>query len=181
MCIVDLPRYAKRFILVSIDFSLLCAALWIPTSIRYEQLFLPEGLGTALLLLSGPVITIVIFAYTGLYRLVTRYISFRGTIQIFFSVGLAVLIWSLLVFMSGQHGVSRAVIISYGLLGALFIALSRQAAGLVLKSAGIEIPKSTRKRVRKPALIYGAGPMGIQLLQAMRRAGDREIIGFVDD
>ena len=109
MCIVDLPRYAKRFILVSIDFSLLCAALWIPTSIRYEQLFLPEGLGTALLLLSGPVITIVIFAYTGLYRLVTRYISFRGTIQIFFSVGLAVLIWSLLVFMSGQHGVSRAV------------------------------------------------------------------------
>jgi FlaA1/EpsC-like NDP-sugar epimerase len=179
--IVELPRYYKRAVLVSVDFLLLCAALWIITSLRYEKPFVPQGLGTAILLLAGPVVTILTFAYTGLYRLVTRYISYRGTIQIFLSVGLSVLIWSLLVFMSGQLGVPRVVIISYGLLGAALIALNRQAAGLVLKSAGISFPSSFREKARKPALIYGAGPMGIQLLQAVKRAGDREIVGFVDD
>ena len=120
-------------------------------------------------------------AYTGLYRLVTRYISFRGTIQIFLSVGFSVLLWTLLVFMSGQLGVPRVVIILYALLGAGLIALNRQMAGIILKSAGISIPTQLRERTRKPTLIYGAGPMGIQLLQAVRRAGDREIIGFIDD
>ncbi len=83
--------------------------------------------------------------------------------------------------MSGQLGVPRVVIILYALLGAGLIALNRQMAGIILKSAGISIPTQLRERTRKPALIYGAGPMGVQLLQAVRRAGDREIIGFIDD
>jgi FlaA1/EpsC-like NDP-sugar epimerase len=179
--IVELPRYSKRLVLVSVDFLLLCAALWISISLRYEKPFVPEQAGTAALLLAAPVITILTFSYTGLYRLVTRYISFRGTIQIFLSVGFSVLLWTLLVFMSGQLGVPRVVIILYALLGAGLIALNRQMAGIILKSAGIAIPTQLRERTRKPTLIYGAGTMGVQLLQAVRRAGDREIIGFIDD
>ncbi len=179
--IIEQPRYLKRFVLVSVDFLLLCLALWISISLRYEKPFLPEQAGTAALLLAGPIITILTFSYTGLYRLVTRYISLRGTMQIFLSVGFSILLWSLLVFMSGQLGVPRVVVILYGVLGASLIALNRQVAGLILKSAGIVIPVPLRERTRKPALIYGAGPMGIQLLQAIRRAGDREIIGFIDN
>jgi len=179
--IVELPRYYKRFILVSLDFILLSAALWGAISFRYDKPYIPGEIGTALLLLAGPVITILTFSYAGLYRLVTRYISFRGVLQIFLSVGFSILIWALLVFMSGQLGVPRIVIVSYGVFGAILVALSRQAAGLILKSAGISIPTRLSERPRKPALIYGAGPMGIQLLQSVRRAGDREVFGFIDD
>jgi FlaA1/EpsC-like NDP-sugar epimerase len=176
-----LPRYAKRAILVTVDLLLLCAALWVSVSLRYEKLYVPDEAGTAALLLAGPVITILTFAYTGLYRLVTRFISYRGTIQIFLSVGFSVLIWSLLVFMSGQLGVPRVVIIFYGLLGATLIAMNRQLAGVVIKSAGISFPTQFRERPRKAVLIYGAGAVGLELLQAVRSAKDREIIGFIDD
>ncbi len=102
--------------------------------------------------------------------MVTRYIGYRGATQIILSVGSSVLIWSLLVFMSGQLGVPRTVVISYGIIGALFIIASRYAIGVVLLSAGIRIPLMPRERPRKAALIYGTGPMGVALLQAVQRA-----------
>ena len=35
-------------------------------------------------------------------------------------------------------------------------------------SAGIRLPLMPRERPRKAALIYGTGPMGVELLQAVR-------------
>jgi FlaA1/EpsC-like NDP-sugar epimerase len=179
--ILEWPRHYKRAVLVTGDFILLCAALWVPMSLRYGQPYVPDGPDTAALLLLGPVTTLLIFWHTGLYRLVTRYIGYRGTTQIFFAVGLSVLIWSLLVFMSGQLGIPRTVVIAYGLTGAVLIAATRQLAGLVLLSAGIRIPVLLPEQPRKPALIYGAGQIGVELLHATRRGGDREIVGFLDE
>ena len=46
----------------------------------------------------APVITVATFAMAGLYRLVTRYIGYRGTTKIAGGVALSTLIWALLVF-----------------------------------------------------------------------------------
>jgi UDP-N-acetylglucosamine 4,6-dehydratase len=179
--ILEIPRYPKRFLLILSDFLLLCATLWVCLSLRYDTFYRPEEFETGLLLLSGPLITVLTFWHAGLYRLVTRYISYRGTTQIFLAVALSVLVWSLVVFMSGQLGVPRAVILSYGALGAIVIAMSRQLAGLLLRTAGIAIPDHSRPKLpKKPALIFGAGPVGIELLQAVRRSREREIVGFID-
>ena len=179
--LLERPRYHKRAVLVLMDFLLLCAAVWTALSLRYGEPFVPEGPGAAALVLSGPIITLLTFWHAGLYRLVTRFIGYRGTTQIFLSVAFSVLVWSLVVFMSGQLGVPRTVVLAYGAIAAVLIVLSRQGAGLLLRSAGIRIPVLRPEQAKKPALIYGAGQMGIELLQAVRRAGDREIVGFIDD
>ena len=178
--LIELPRYFKRAVLALIDFFLASAALWIALSIRYGQYFVPTSLGQLGLLLSGPLITLLVLWRIGLYRLVTRFIGYRGTLQIIAGVGFAVLVWSLLVFMVGQLGVPRSVILTYAALSATLLSLLRYAIGIILDSAGIPYPASKPEIAPKTAIIYGAGPMGIALLQAMRRAGDRKVVAFVD-
>jgi len=112
------------------------------------------------------------------------------------AVGLSALIWAFVVLLSGvqtsgsgtpiaaQHGpgvlvVPRSVVILYPILGSLFVWGTRQAAGLMLKSIGIEIPTRVRERVTK-VLIYGAGTTGVQLLDELRRSSTYEAIGFID-
>ncbi len=179
--LLELPRYTKRTLLVLMDLTLLGLALWGSISLRYGEYYAPDNWGATLLMIAGPLITVGVFGWIGLYRLVTRYISYRGTLQIFAGVATSVMMWSLLVFMSGQLGVPRSSILLYGFVAAALIALSRQAAGMILKSAGIAVPNYVDDRDRKPVLIYGAGPMGVQLLESLRGARDREAIGFIDD
>jgi FlaA1/EpsC-like NDP-sugar epimerase len=178
--LIELPRYFKRAVLALIDFLLVSTALWVALSVRYEQYFVPSSLGQLGLLLSGPLITLLVLWRIGLYRLVTRFIGYRGTLHIILGVGFAVLIWSLLVFMVGQLGVPRSVILTYAALSATLLSLLRYVIGIALDSAGIPYPSSTREIAPKMAIIYGAGPMGIALLQAVRRAGDRKVVAFID-
>lgn len=178
--LLEAPRPFKRALLAALDFTVLAAVLWAAISLRYGYYWFPRDWASAVLALAGPSITVSIFAYFGVYRLVTRYIGYRGTVQIFLLVGLSVLIWSLLVFMSGQLGMPRSAVIGYGLTAAALIALSRQFAGLMLKTAGIRITSLQRESARKPVLIYGAGQMGVELLRALSRVRDLQPVGFVD-
>jgi len=178
--LLELSRFRKRVLLVLSDLILLSIALNAAISVRKGVLYIPETWGGALLFAAAPVLTVAVFAYFGLYRIVTRYFGYRGTTQIFLCAGLAVLFWSLLIFMAGQQGMPRSSIVPYWLLGSLLIAGSRQLAGLILKNVGIPIPVLPPEHVRKPVLIYGTGQMGVQLLQSLRRARDREAVGFID-
>ena len=56
---------------------------------------------------------------------------------------------------------------------------TRQAAGWLLKRAGIEQSASERASAKR-VLIYGAGTTGVQLLQALRLAPSYVPVGFVD-
>jgi FlaA1/EpsC-like NDP-sugar epimerase len=178
--LLELPRYHKRFVLVVLDFLILATVLWGAMSLRYATLYVPDGWGVGLLLLLAPVITLATFAHLGLYRIVTRYFGYRGHSKIMLGMTLSVLIWALVVFMSGQLGVPRTVIITYGLVSVLAIIATRHAAGLLLKSAGIRLPRAGVDKERRPVLIYGAGQMGVELVDALRRGGEREAVGFLD-
>lgn len=179
--LIELPRFQKRALLVSGDIVLLTAVLWTAMSIRYQTLYVPADIITALLFLSGPVITIGTFASLGLYRLVTRFIGYRGTIRIILCAALSVLIWAMALFMAGQHGIPRTVVLIYGLFGALAVIASRHLIGLFLQRIGIALPKLPLDTERKPVLIYGAGDLGVELLSALRQVHDRQAVGFIDD
>ena len=73
----------------------------------------------------------------------------------------------------------RSVVILYPILGSAFVWGTRQVAGWMLKSVGIEIPVRVREKVTN-VLIYGAGTTGVQLLEELRRSGTYEPIGFID-
>jgi len=174
------PRYNKRVILFTFDFLLLALALWIAMSIRYNMAYVPPGWAATLLLVSGPLITTTTFAASGLYRLVTRYLGYRGHTRILSCIWLSVLIWSLVVLMSGQLGVPRSVILGYGVLATLLIGASRELAAMILESAGIRLAELPAEVERKRVIIFGAGQLGVQLLEALRRNHNRSVMAFID-
>ncbi len=178
--LLGLTRFNKRVILVTFDFVLLTLALWIALSIRYNTAFVPFDWMMAVILICGPAITVATFGASGLYRFVTRYLGYRGHTRIIGCIWLSVLIWSLVVFMSGQLGVPRSVILGYGVLATLLIAGSREVAAMFLESAGIRIADLPLSVDRKPVIIFGAGQLGVQLLDVLRRGNNRNAVAFVD-
>jgi len=178
--LVGLPRAAKRLIIGLTDFGLLALALWLAMSLRLSEFYVPDDAGQLLLLLAAPAIGVSTFAWFGLYRLVTRYIASSGARRLLVCIGLSVLFWALLVLMIGAYWLPRSVIlVLYPFTAAAFVYASRHLAGVLLKGAGIGLP--VRRRERKPVVIYGAGPTGVQLLEALARSGEARAVGFLDE
>ena len=179
--LLDLPRPHKRAFLVIFDFVALSGVLWALLCLRYNTLYWPSTGVATLVALSAPVITVITFAYAGLYKLVTRYLGSRGHTRIMACVAVSVLVWSQLVFMSGQLGIPRTVVIAYGVIAALTITVSRHLAAAILKSSGVNLSKLELDEARKPVLIYGAGQTGVELAQALSRVRGRDVVGFCDN
>ena len=179
--LLDLSRHQKRAILAAADFMALSLVLWGVISFRYNEFYVPPTWPATLLLFAAPLFTIATMAHMGLYRFVTRYLGSRGHGRIVAGVAVSVLIWALLVFMSGQLGIPRSVVISYGLLGSLVVIASRHVVGWMLKTSGIVLPVFDDKAERHPVIIYGAGQMGLDLATALYRARSREVVGFCDN
>lgn len=178
--LLELPRYKKRALLMVLDFLMLSALLWALMSVRLGMPFWPDTISLALMCIFAPIITVVSFSYAGLYRMVTRYLGSRGNTRIVGAVTIAVLVWSLVVFMSGQLGVPRSAIVSYGFASIAAVMMSRFLIAAFLKSSGIYLPMFNSKRARRNVVIYGAGPSGVELAQALERLPDREVVAFCD-
>ena len=182
--LVDLPRLPKRILLVTNDVILFAGALWLAFSFRLNTPFVPPDLDYVLLCAAAPAIGVATFWRLGLYRLVTRYIGQKGTVRLLVGTSLSVLLWSLLVFMSGVHGgqpgFPRSVVLLYGLLAAGFLWASRQLASWILKGAPHATPVTIATERRRVA-IWGAGPAGVELLEALRRSKEARPVGFVDE
>lgn len=178
--ILETPRSLKRAILGVADFVLIALALWIVISLRYGFLYWPENILQFALFILAPTISVITFAWMKLYRLVTRYLGVQGFSQIFLSMILAVLIWSTFLFLFGQGGIPRSIIFPYAALATLFVVFIRFLAGLILRSAGIRIPRWNSRVPPRATLIYGAGDMGVRILQEIRRSGDRYVVAIID-
>ncbi len=178
--LLDLPRRQKRALLVVLDFVALSGVLWAIISVRYNTFYWPPDGATMAVVLAAPALTIMTFAYAGLYRLVTRYLGSRGHSRIVASVALSVLIWSQIVFMSGQLGIPRSVILIYGFIAALAVTASRHFAAWLLKSSGISLPRLNDESQRYPVIIYGATQPGVELANALNSGRGREVVGFCD-
>lgn len=179
--LLDLSRYQKRAILAAADFILLLILLWAIISLRYSEFYVPSTWSATGLFVLAPSTTVATLAHMGLYRFVTRYLGPHGQSRIVLGVAISVLIWSLIVFMSGQLGIPRSVIITYGIAGSLAMLMSRHAIGWFLKSSGITLPRFDEKTERRPVIIYGAGQMGLDLAQALHRTPGRDVVGFCDN
>jgi FlaA1/EpsC-like NDP-sugar epimerase len=69
------------------------------------------------------------------------------------------------------------VIFIYPVFAGALVWASREAAALLLRGDDNRVRKPERRRVA----IFGAGSSGVQLLEALRRSGDYEPVGFIDD
>ena len=110
------------------DMAMLSIALWAAYSLRLSHAYVPDSTTMWVLLAAAPLIGVITFHMRGLYKLVTRFIGPSGTTRIYIAVVIAVLIWALVVLMSGVKGHPRSVVVIYGLIAAGLIRVSRQWA-----------------------------------------------------
>jgi FlaA1/EpsC-like NDP-sugar epimerase len=181
--LIGQTRAAKRAILIVNDLVLLAVAAWLAFTLRLAVLYVPPNAVLWLVLASAPIAGVLAFQALGLYRLVTRFLGYRGALRIFAGIGLASLLWSVVLLMAVGTGdktiwVPRSVVFLFPILGGAFVWGSREAAALLLASGRNSSPRQPDKT---RVLIYGAGEEGVQLLEALRRTGEYEAIGFIDD
>lgn len=177
--LIERPRWFKRTALIVNDIAMLTVALWAAYSLRLSEFYVPDTWSLVLLMAAAPVIGVVVFYMRGLYKLVTRFIGPEGTTRIYVAVIIAAVLWALVVFLSGIKVHPRSVFVIYALIAAGLIRLSRQwAASLLLRAAPEHKPVSFDERKR--VIIYGAGPIGIQLLRALGETGCYKTVAFID-
>lgn len=182
--ILGQPRIVKRVILLASDLILIAFAVWLAFSLRWGRFYLPENAILWVVLTTAPIIAVFTYHALGLYRLVTRFIGRRGAWQILLATGLSVLLWGLVVLMATGTGdpnlvVPRSTILLYGLFAFLLVWSSREVAAYFL--VGQRQSKPVAGLDKRCVVIYGAGDLGVRLLEALRREGSCEPVGFIDD
>jgi FlaA1/EpsC-like NDP-sugar epimerase len=133
-----------------------------------------------LLLLAAPATGVAAFAWFGLYRLVTRYITIRGSSRLLTCIGLSIMAWAMLALVFGALWIPRTVIFFlYPLIGGGLIFASRQIFAVLLRTVGVPLPPPGREP--RTVVVYGAGRTGVQLLDALHNSGEARVVGFLDD
>lgn len=175
--LVGLSRPGKRALLIFFDILALFSIAWFSFVVRLGTGFVPDGNQVALML-AAPLVALPVFVRMGLYRAVVRYLPDRAVWTIAVATLVATLLWVAVIFFSrfaGGETVPRTIPAIYWTFSTLVIAGSRFAVKYLLYSSHAE-----RRGLAKVA-IFGAGPAGMQLAEALRASGSRELVGFIDD
>jgi FlaA1/EpsC-like NDP-sugar epimerase len=174
---LDLPRYVKRGLAVSVDLSLCIFSVWIAFFLRlgvvvsvWNEAFVAA--------ITSVAIALPLFIVSGLYRMVFRY-SDRTVILKVFSICVIYALFYMTIFtVITVPGVPRTVGIIQPIL--LFI-LTAGVRGFVDYWLGNIYRGEIKPGLTDKALIYGAGSAGKQLANALRHSATFEVIGFLDD
>lgn len=176
---LGLERSYKRFFIISLDFIMVPAVLWLAFSIRLDQLYQPPA-QQFWIFLAAPLIAAPIFIRFGLYRAIMRYIGFKALWAVVKSVVLYAVIWSLLVLLAKVDGVPRSVYILNALIAILFIGGSRMTARWLFSGRSVMVNRAGCVS-QKNVVIYGAGSAGMQLASALTMSCEQRPIAFIDD
>jgi len=176
---LGLERSNKRLFILSLDFFMVPALLWLAFSLRLDQLYIPPA-QQLWIFFAAPLVAIPLFIRFGLYRAIIRYIGFNALWAVIKSVILYALIWSVLVLLAKVEGVPRSVYLLNALVAILFIGSSRMAARWLFSRQGSGASRSGCQP-HKNVVIYGAGSAGMQLAVALGMDCEQKPVAFIDD
>ena len=170
--LLSLSRLNKRILQVAADCVLLVGSFILAMGLRYDSFFfLPDPRIWIAIGMTLPV-TILLFAATGFYRAVIRYISSRAFVTI--ARGIAVSAVFLFVVSQGLSlGVPRSVPGIYAMLALISVGGLR----FLLR----ELFRRELRQGLTPVLVYGAGTSGQQLVASLLRGNDYLPLAIVDD
>ena len=169
--LLELPRFNKRVILVGLDFLLLSLALWSRSpALQHALRAAATGLPRCVLA-SAPLITVVdvralrpLSARHALSRLSRPHPHHR----LHLAVGADLVAARVHVRPARHPALGRARLRRAG--DAAHHRAAARSPRMLLESAGIRLSELPANVERKPVIIFGAGQLGVQLLEALRRA-----------
>lgn len=180
--VLNLPRIAKRLIVLAVDASLCVLTVWLAYYLRLDywiSLTNPDfgwnpmaAVGMSLL------IAIPLFIVNGFYRAIFRYSGLSAIFTVTKVIAVYGVIYAAIFTAMGVSGVPRTVGIIQPILLMVFVGLTRLFARFWL--GGLyrnQLQLANLPRV----LIYGAGSTGRQLAGALANSHEMRVVGFIDD
>lgn len=173
---VNMPRRVKQILAVVLDTLLLFAAFHLALWLRFELFFFDTTyLFYSLLACVGGVTALGSF---GIYRYVLRYMDERVVLAIISGVVVSImLITAAETFLQVSKGLSRGVLVIYGLLAVAALLSMRYCARKILFPRTPAISDN----LRIPVVIYGAGGAGSQLVKALQAGPHYRVTALIDD
>ena len=172
-----LPRWAKRFVVSTVDAGLCVLTVWLAYYLRLGELAALSG--NALWAVAASIgMALPIFIVSGLYRAIFRYSGWPALLAVARAVGVYGLLYASIFLAIGIPEVPRTVGIIQPILLLLFVGASRALARVWL---GGQYQNILKHASRPKMLIYGAGRTGRQLAAAMVNSHEMQVVGFLDD
>ena len=173
--IIRLPRRVKQIIVIGNDIIIIIFSFFITffiSSIDLNQLFQKEIVQYFFM---SSLVLLFILKVLKLYDTITRYLALYNFLIIF--KGICVFTLICIIYLTFYY--NSFVTITFPIIQSFFlfslIIFSRNLASNFL------LVKNNEKKVKKRALIYGAGEAGIHLSQVLEKSNQFQIIGFLDD
>jgi len=174
---VRFPPKARRLLLIGIDALLLPLAVWLSFWLRLAHPLHPSFQAAGLWLLPAVLLVgLPLYALTGQYKGLTRYVGSRALYRLAGRNGLLVLL------LAGLGVILRLPMpprSSWILLWLLLTGFTG-AVRFALRDLLLSFRSVSQKQMVRVA-IYGAGEAGAQLAAALRLAGNHQIVSFLDD
>lgn len=170
--LLSLSRPHKRILQVVADCILLVGSFILAMGLRYDSFFFLSDPRIWIAIGITLPFTIFLFAITGFYRAVIRYISSRA----FVTIARGIAVSAVFLFVISQLftlAVPRSVPGIYAMIALIFVGGLR----FLLR----ELFRRELRRGLKPVLVYGAGRSGQQLVASLLRGNDYLPLALVDD
>ena len=173
--VLQLPRYAKRVIVLTLDLLMSVLAVWLAFYLRIDQVGLPVGQQYFVYLLA-PMLFVPIFISMGLYRAIFRYTGMAAMMTMGLAVGMYALCFFVVLLYFKWDGVPRSLGLIQPLLFLVLVGSSRAIARFWLAGLSIRLRHSQGR-----LLIYGAGEAGVQTATALALSRQYKLMAYADN
>ena len=171
------PPLYRRFLLIAVDAILLPSAVWMSFWLRLANPLHPSFFSSGpWLLIAVLLVGLPLYAFTGQYKGLTRYVGSAALYRLACRNGLLVLC---LVSIGVLFSLPLPPRSSWILLWFLLTCLTG-AVRFALRDVLLNL-RSTQHKTQLRVAIYGAGESGAQLAAALRLTGNHKNIIFLDD
>ena len=168
----ELPRYAKRVIMLLSDIIFIAGAFFLTQKLTTHSLALTLSQHNQWLMFDIILVSIPLFAFLGLYHAIVRFMGEKALLAVAQSTGLSTLAYAgFATALQQPFSFSHAIIFWFLLLAAV-------GGSRFLVRHAIHAEHNKRKQ---NIIIYGAGSTGTQLLKALQNGQDYQPVAFIDD
>ncbi|MCP9807475.1 polysaccharide biosynthesis protein [Cyanobium sp. T1B-Tous] len=171
--LAPLPR---RLLLIAADALFIPLAVWLSFWLRLAHPFNANFLQSLWMLPAALLIGLPLYAFTGQYKGLTRYVGSHALYRLAGRNGLLVLLLALVGVMLRLPLPPRS---SWVLLWLLLTGFTG-AVRFALRDLLVSLQNKSRHALIRVA-VYGAGAAGVQLAAALRHAGSHDVELFLDD
>jgi FlaA1/EpsC-like NDP-sugar epimerase len=174
--LMGLPPLSRRLLLGTIDVLLIPLAIWLSFWLRTAEPVGSHLLASLWLFPATWAIALSVYALSGQYRGLTRYVSSPAIYAVALRNGVSVL----LVFVAGQMLPVTMPPHSIWLLLWLMLTVLTGGVRFALRDLLLQATQP-RQRHRTRVVIYGAGAAAAQLAASLKLANSHTVVAFLDD